>query len=414
MTAPDFQSMTSFGPVPAGWMWGGATAAHQIEGGNANNDWWRLEHAADTPVSEPSGPACDSWNRWPEDLDLVQGMGLNAYRFSLEWSRIEPAEGEFDDSAIARYREMLAGCRDRGIQPCVTLHHFTTPLWLADKGGIDAADFVPLFERYCRVVAERLGDLIAAAFTFNEPNVVAIMGYVDGAWPPRVVGDFPAFARVTDAFVAAHRAGAAALRSGPGSFPVGLTLALPDAIIHADGDYHGKGMRLSEVPTEGPMAAIARLMAGAYLEAARDDDLIGVQTYSETHMGPNGLPLPIPPGERMTQMAWTFTPEALGNTVRYAARATGVPVIVTENGLATEDDAERVEYLSRALTALRAAMDDGVDVRGYFYWSLLDNFEWAEGYRPKFGLATCDRETLDRALKPSAAYYAEIVADSRR
>jgi beta-glucosidase len=234
-----------------------------------------------------------------------------------------------------------------------------------------------------------------------------------GVWPPRIAGDAAAFARVTDAFVSAHRAGAAALRSGPGTFPVGLTLALPDAIIHPDGDYYGQGMRLGDMPTDGPLAAMARLMAGAYLEAARDDDFIGIQTYAETHLGPDGLPLPIPLGERMTQMAWTFSPEALGNTVRYAAAVTGVPVIVTENGVASEDDAERVEYVSRALAALRGAMDDAVDVRGYFYWSLLDNFEWAEGYRPKFGLVACDRETFVRTPKPSAAWYAAVVAQSR-
>ncbi len=414
MIAPEFTPIASFGHVPDGFLWGVATAAHQIEGGNTNNDWWRFEHAPGSSVAEPSGVACDSWNRWREDLDLIQDMGLNAYRFSLEWSRIEPSEGVFDDAALGRYRDMLLGCREREIKACVTFHHFTLPLWLADKGGVDCEDFAPLFARYCGVAVGRLGDLIDVACTLNEPSVVGMMGYLLGGWPPGVAGDLAAYARATDNLVAAHRAGADALRAGPGDFPIGLALAIPDVVFHPDGTWDGPGYRVDELPPlEGPLNAIKRLMFDAWIEAARGDDFVGVQTYSEVHMGPDGQNLPIPEGVRMTQMSWTYTPEALGRAVRLAASATGVPVIVTENGLATEDDAERVEYISRALAALRAAMDDGVDVRGYFYWSLLDNFEWAEGYRPKFGLATCDRETLDRAPKPAATYYAGIVASSR-
>lgn len=413
MNDVDVTPLSSFGQVPAGWLWGVATAAHQIEGGNANNDWWRFEHRPDTTAAEPSGDACDSWNRWAEDLDLVKGMGLDAYRFSLEWSRIEPSEGEFSDEAIGRYREMLVGVHARGMKSCVTLHHFTTPVWLADNGGIDAPDFIERFERYCRVVAEGLGDLIDMAFTFNEPNVVAVEGYLTGGWPPHIVGDLDAYERVTDAFVSAHRAGVAALKAGPGNFPVGLTLALPDAVFHPDGTYEGPGVRMADLPTDGPVGRLVRLMAGAYLEAAKGDDFIGIQTYSETHFGPDGMPIRIPDHERQTQMAWSFTPEALAASVRHAARVTGVPVIVTENGVATADDAERIEYVSRALRSLRAVMNDGVDVRGYFYWSLLDNFEWAEGYRPLFGLVSCDRTTFVRTPKPSSAWYASVVASSR-
>ena len=154
-------------------------------------------------------------------------------------------------------------------------------------------------------------------------------------------------------------------------------------------------------------------MTGAYYEAAKGDDFIGVQTYSTAHVGANGQGLVTPDGERVTQMGWTFAPEALGQTVRVAAKATGLPVIVTENGVAIADDAERIEYISRALSALREAMDDGVDVRGYFYWSLLDNFEWAEGYRPLFGLTSVDLKTFKRTPKPSSEYYAKIVASTR-
>jgi beta-glucosidase len=195
---------------------------------------------------------------------------------------------------------------------------------------------------------------------------------------------------------------------------VGLTLALADTYFHPDGTWDGPSIPARDLPADHPLANLAWLMAGAYFEAAKQDDFIGVQTYSENRVGPDGVNLEIPEGVRMTTFSWSYTPEALGQTVRDAAAATGVPVIVTENGCPTDDDAERVEYLSRALTALRAAMDDGVDVRGYIHWSLLDNFEWTAGYGPKFGLVAVDRETFVRTPKASARYYAGLVAASRR
>jgi beta-glucosidase len=170
---------------------------------------------------------------------------------------------------------------------------------------------------------------------------------------------------------------------------------------------------MTELPTQGPEAQMYSIWLGAYLEAARDDDYIGVQTYFTQHLGPDFQDLPKPADWRVTQMDWTFTPEALGRSVRLASRLAGVPVVVTENGVATTDDAERIEYYSRALAALREAMADGVDVRGFFAWSLLDNFEWAEGYRPLFGLVAVDRSTFERTPKPSAAWYAGVVASSR-
>ena len=174
-----------------------------------------------------------------------------------------------------------------------------------------------------------------------------------------------------------------------------------------------EGVRVTEPPTEGPAVEPYQIWMGAYLEAARDDDYIGVQTYFTMHVGPDFQELPKPADWRVTQMDWTFTPESLGRTVRLASAFTDVPVIVTENGVASADDAERIEYYSRSLAALREAMDDGVDVRGFFAWSLLDNFEWAEGYRPEFGLVAVDRVTFERTPKPSAAWYASVVASSR-
>ena len=408
-----FSPMTSFGRVPAGWLWGTATAAHQIEGGNTNNDWWEWEHAAGSGCAESSGDATDSYHRWFEDLKLVKDMGLDCYRFSVEWSRIEPAQGEFSIAALEHYREIMLAAHAMGLKTSVTFHHFTTPTWAAAQGGWTNPEIVEWFARFVDISVQHFGDQIDIAATFNEPNVVALLGYLLNVFPPGLNGGIEAFRVATENFVAAHKRAVPVLKAGPGDFPVGLTLAMSDIVVHPDGDPNSQGIRMSEMPTNDPANPFPWLMAGAYLEAARDDDYIGVQTYFTQHMGADFEELEKPADWRLTQMGWTFTPESLGRTVRAAYEATGVPVIVTENGVATADDAERIEYYSRSLAALREAMDDGVDVRGFFAWSLLDNFEWAEGYRPTFGLVAVDLVTFARTPKPSAAWYAGVLASSR-
>ena len=409
----EFTPMTSFGAVPEGWLWGTATAAHQIEGGNTNNDWWAWEHKPGSGTKESSGDATDSWNRWREDLEIVKSLGLDSYRFSIEWSRIEPAQGEFSIVALNHYRDIMVAAHELGLKASVTLHHFTTPQWAAAKGGWSNPEIVEWFAAFTEVVAQHLGEHIDIAATFNEPNVVALLGYNLGVFAPGLNGGIDAFRAATENFVAAHKRSRQILKAGPGDFPIGLTLAMSDVVVHFDGDPNSEGVRMTEMPTDDPANPFPWLMAGAYLEVARDDDYIGVQTYFTQHLGPDFQELPKPADWRLTQMGWTFTPEALGETVRAAYAAAQVPVIVTENGVATADDAERIEYYSRSLAALRAAMDDGVDVRGFFAWSLLDNFEWAEGYRPTFGLVAVDLVTFARTPKESATWYAGVVKDSR-
>ena len=411
-TPAGYEPLKSFGSVPDGWLWGVATAAHQIEGGNINNDWWLFEHTPGSGTKEPSGDACDSWNRWREDFQLVKDMGLDSYRFSLEWSRIEPAQGEFSVVALDHYRDMMIAAHEMGLKASVTFHHFTTPQWAADQGGWTNPAIVEWFERYVARTVAHLGEHIDIAATFNEPNIVAMVGYVAGAFPPGIKGDLKGYREATENFVAAHHAAREALKQGPGKFPIGLTLAMSDTVIYPGESYEG-GVRPTLAPPDTPDTEFAYLMSTAFLEAARGDDYIGVQTYMTQHIGLAGGELAKPDGWRFTSMDWNFTPEALGETVRTAFAIAGVPVIVTENGLATDDDSDRIEYYSRSLTALRAAMDDGVDVRGFFAWSLLDNFEWAEGYRPKFGFVEVDRESFERTPKPSSRWYAGVVAASR-
>jgi beta-glucosidase len=378
---------------PDGFIWGVATAAHQIEGGNVNNDWWAWEHNPDSGTVASSGDACDSFNRWGEDVDLVAELGLSAYRFSLEWSRIEPAEGEFSLAALEHYRRMCAACLERGIQPVVTFHHFTTPLWLTERGGWEAPDAPDRFARYVKRAADHLGDLIGWACTINEPNVVSVMGYFQGQYPPGVRDDFVRYASVNQTMVRAHRLAVEALRGGPGDFPIGLTLSMAEITA----DEGGEGLR----------DAAEEMLENVFLRATEGDDFVGVQCYTRMHFGPDGLAGndPVVPVTQMGDERW---PQAVEHTVRRAAAISGRPVIVTENGIATDDDAERISFVSEALASAHRCIEEGIDLRGYFVWSLLDNFEWHLGYGPKFGIVAVDPVTFARRPKPSAYWFGEV------
>jgi len=378
---------------PEGFVWGTATSSHQIEGGDWNNDWWDWEHDPASGCAESSGDACDSFHRWREDIELVASMGLGAYRFSLEWSRIEPAEGEWSIAALDHYRRMLAACHELGVAPVVTFHHFTTPKWLAARGGWEAPDAPERFARYVGRAARHLGDLIGWACTINEPNVVAVLGYTVGWYPPGLKDEIVRHFAVNEAFVRAHRLAVTTLREGPGSFPIGLTLSMEE-LVAAEG---GQGTR----------DAAEQILEDTFLLATEGDDFIGVQCYQRTFLGPEG-PVDPPPGTRLTQMGYEYWPRVVEHTVRRAASVTGLPVLVTENGIATNDDEERIEFLGEALQSLHRCLEEGIDVRGYFVWSLLDNYEWHLGFEPKLGLVAVDRETFDRHPKPSATWFGEV------
>ena len=387
--------MTGF---PAGFVWGTATAAHQVEGGNWNNDWWAWENDPASRCVEPSGDACDQWNRYPQDLALLGTLGYNAYRFSVEWSRVEPEQGLWSQAAIDHYRQVIECCLANGLAPMVTFHHFTTPRWVAARGGWAAPETADLFASFCARVVRDVGDVIGWAATFNEPNVVALMGYQAGVFPP---GERNSERRrqVTEVQLDAHRKAAAALRAGPGSFPVGMTLSMTDFIA-----MDGGAQRAARYRAAGE---------DAWLEAAREDDFIGVQTYTRMRVGPDG-PIGNEPGVSLTQMGYENWPDALAGCIRRAASIVdGTPIVVTENGISTDDDRERIAFVTAALHGVLGCIADGIDVRGYVYWSLLDNFEWAFGYRPKFGLVGVDRTTQRRSVKPSAAWLGSVARANR-
>ncbi|MFI6293943.1 glycoside hydrolase family 1 protein [Nonomuraea sp. NPDC050790] len=381
--------------LPNGFLWGASTSAHQTEGGNTNSDWWSMEQASTGAghIKEPSGDACDSYHRWREDMDLLAGLGFTDYRFSIEWARIEPAPGEFSRAALQHYRRMVEGALERGLRPMVTLHHFSNPRWFRWS----AADAAEVFARYVRAAATVYGEGVEHVCTINEPNMIATMaGFIQlleqgGALPEAGLPE-PDHA-VADVLVEAHGRAVQEVKSCAPHVRAGWSVAnqvyqpLPGA--------------------EEVAAAYSRPREDIYLEAAAGDDWLGVQSYTRTRIGPDG-PLPVPDGAPRTQTGWEFYPAALGQALRHtAALVPGVPLIVTENGIATADDAERVAYITGALSGMAQAMADGVDVRGYFHWSALDNYEWGS-YAPTFGLIHVDRETFARTPKPSASWLGEI------
>jgi beta-glucosidase len=381
---------------PSTFEWGTATAAHQIEGQNWNNDWWEWEHRTGSGVAEPSGDACDSWERWPEDVELVRRLGLGSYRFSIEWSRIEPEPGEWSFAAVDHYRRACEALRAHGITPVVTLHHFSSPRWFAARGGWIAPDAPDLFARFCERVAGELGPVVGRVCTINEPSVVAIMGHLMGMFPPGR-SDEDEWRRVTDALCVAHRCAVDAVRRAAPNVPVGITLAMSDYQA-VDGG-------------EATLEETRAMMEDVYLDATAGDDFVGVQTYSRARIGPHGWVGP-EPGVPVLPLGYEFYPQALAATIRRAWHYTNgaLAIFVTENGIGTDDDAQRIGYLTTALAGVADCLDDGIAVRGYTYWSLLDNFEWTFGYGPKFGLVEVDRTTFARRPKPSAQFYADVVA----
>jgi beta-glucosidase len=400
---------------PKNFMWGTATASHQVEGGNVYNDVWLMEHTPGTVFVESSGDAVDHYHRYAEDIALLAGLGFNMYRFSLEWSRIEPEEGEFNLSELEHYRRMLAACHEHGITPMLTYHHFSSPRWLMRYGGWSGDKTPELFARFCQRSARYLGDLTGAACTLNEINIATLFSVLnmfrpEHSQPEQVPAWMTAAARSLNVspqqfapfmFAAgpkaieivqkAHRRGVEAIKSGPGAYPVGVTLALMDIQAGPGGEEVAARVRYD--------------VNESYLEAARGDDFVGVQTYSRFRFGPQGI---LPPEMEVTQMGYEFFPEALEATIRQAASVADVPVIVTENGVAGDDDAKRVEFIQRAVKSVANCLKDGVDVRGYTYWSAFDNFEWMQGYQMKFGLIGVDRQTQARTVKPSAKWLGSI------
>ncbi|GAA1973203.1 glycoside hydrolase family 1 protein [Microbacterium pumilum] len=405
---------------PADFLWGVATAGHQNEGDNVDSDTWFLENVTPTVFQDRSGRATNGWELWESDLDLVAGMGLNAYRFSVEWARIEPVEGEFSEEALSHYEALVDGCRARGLAPIVTFNHFTSPHWFARRGAWLDPEAPALFARYCGVVMDRLGDRIELAVTFNEPDLPEMLTW---AHLPEFVVELERatlaaashaagveryragnvmlredFAGMRVGMTAAHREAKAAIKARRADLPVGLSLAMVDDVAGPGGEAT-RDRKRAEVYDH-------------WLELARDDDFVGVQNYEQIVYGPDGQ-LPPEPGATINGMGTPVEPDSLRGAVEYAYSVAGVPILVSEHGVGTEDDTVRAGFIEPSLVGLKAAMDAGVPVLGYCHWTLMDNFEWIFGYGPKLGLHSVDRETFERTPKPSAGVYAGLVRGAR-
>lgn len=399
---------------PSDFVWGAATAAHQVEGGNSNSDCWALEYAKPSFFAEPSADACDHFARYQDDLAILAGLGLNAYRFSIEWARIEPEEGSFSQAALDHYKRVIDACWSRNIQPVATFHHFTNPRWVARDGGWADDRIAERFARYCEVAASAFGDQLAYACTINEINLPdsldQLMARVKMKYPDRVAAGEAALGAPIESFflfagvegytaraLRAHELARDVIKAAAPHVPVGMTMSIQECEAD-EGDA-----------AAGAVTTYKQRVYAPYYEAAKRDDFLGVQTYTRMRFGADGKATRRPPPEaELTQMGYEYRPEALGAACRDAWAATQIPILVTESGIATQNDSRRSAFIRGALESISAAMADGVDIRGYVYWTLLDNFEWMSGYAPTFGLVGVDRRTMARAVKSSAVMIGQI------
>ena len=423
--------------LPENFLIGAATAAHQVEGNNIHSDLWAMEHMKHTSFIEPSLDAVDHYNRYEKDIKLMADAGLNAYRFSIEWARIEPEEGHFDSEAVDHYKAVIACCKEYGIEPFVTLHHFSSPKWLISKGGWEASTTPEDFAHYVRFIIGELGSELHYICTINEANmgiqVAAIAerykrqmmaqmqaaqsggNSADGSvqvginLQKMMEGQKAAAAENLEVFsvekvenftsmrtregdlliLKAHELAKKEIKALYPDIKVGLTLSLHDIQPQEDGMERAKKEWDEEFMH--------------YLPYIKDDDFLGVQNYTRSLIGADGQ-LPNPDGAELTQMNYEFYPEALEHVLRKVAKDFHGDLYVTENGIATADDTRRVAFIDTALKGIVSCINDGLPVKSYFHWSLLDNFEWQKGYSMTFGLIAVDRSTQTRHPKESLSF----------
>ncbi len=416
---------------PDGFLWGAATSAHQVEGGNTRNDWWRFEQLPGKIAhGDRSGEACRHYERFDQDFALAQADGHNAHRLSFEWSRLEPERGRFAESEVRHYHDVLASLRRRNLVPIVTLHHFTNPLWIADQGGWENPRTMADFEAFARFCGREFGAEVDWWVTVNEPEVLAFRAYSEGLWPPQERDDsaaLAAMANLLEAHGRAYRAlheedrgdadgDGAAVRAGFAKnyvilrgdrwwFPLDPLRAWLEGAV-----FNGAVLRAAmdgEIRLAIPGArGVRRRPPGL----ARSLDFLGLNYYTrwrvrhlarEAHVARRGVPV--------NDLGWEIHPAGMEWCVTHAARH-GVPLLITENGFADETDRFRPRALVEHLLHLRRAIASGARVLGYLHWSLMDNFEWADGYRARFGLYRVDFDHPERPRHRtrSAEVYSRI------
>lgn len=406
-----------------GFLLGAATAAYQVEGNNIYSDCWVQEHVEHTSYVEKSGDAADHYHRFREDIALLKAAGLNAYRFSIEWGRIEPEEGKYSEEAIQHYRDVLMCCRENGITPIVTLHHFSSPAWIIAKGGWTNEYIINAFAKYAGYVTAQLGEYMDCICTINEANMGYQLGKVsadilaagqkkEGAvqvgmnfdmerlkmnmmeqgeafhCDPRDIHTFlsPRTLEEEVNIMKAHQAAKTAIKTVKPDCQTGLTVSLFDYQPLDGGEEKAEQLWYEDF--------------GFYLPYIQDDDFIGVQNYTRKLVTADGTLEP-EDNAPLTQMGYENYPESIGNVVRKVASVYGGSIYVTENGIATDDDRIRCRFIEKALSSIDSCIADNIPIKGYMYWSLLDNFEWQAGYSKTFGLIAVDRTTQQRFPKES-------------
>lgn len=423
--------------VPNRFLWGVGTSSHQVEGGNDRNDWWEFEQRPGAiRGGARSGRACLHWERYEEDLDLVRGMGLDAYRFSVEWSRLEPEQGRYDDGALAHYRAVAAACRARGITPLVTLHHFTNPRWFSALGGWETHANLPHFVRLARWVGAGLGDLVDHWITINEPEVLGFYGYASGAWPPGVADRSRALVVIAN-LLEAHALASHALRDSDKTDADGdgratfIGVAKQWVLLEPKRAWNPLDRLAAIVQHRVFNEGVARALAGGPVDLsipgakpvrrrvdsmAGSSDFLGVNYYTRwmvTLFGKDSRS--VKPGAPVSDLGWEIVPEGIERAIA-ACGSFGLPLLITENGVADAADRWRGDFIRTTLASIDRARAAGADIRGYLHWSLMDNFEWSDGYDGRFGLYSVDFDHPEapRVARASARVFAEEVAKRRR
>jgi beta-glucosidase len=427
-------SETSNHIFPAGFIWGVASSSHQVEGGCTNNQWTAWEKQGRIKSGDNVGLACDWWHNAERDFDLAKSLGVNALRLSIEWSRIEPQPGQWDEKAIERYRAMLMALRDRGIRPFVTLHHFTNPLWLENRGAFETPESISTFERFTRRAVAALSDLCSDWSTFNEPNVYTSLGYFLGEFPPGRKGRVLQVARVSRNLALAHAAAYRAIHALQPDANVGwaqhYVVFKPLRPESAMDRWLCRFVdrRFNDNFAESIQTGIAPFpfnKFGMDLKEVQDTcDYVGINYYSRLRAGfhfdsPKTMffRLTVPPhkpqGDHGVELPYGEAyPEGLARAVE-RFKGFRKPIYILENGVPDREDRIRPWLLQSSVEQMKNLLREGVDLRGYFHWSLTDNFEWNEGWHLRFGLIELDPKTQQRRPRPSARLYQDIISSSR-
>lgn len=389
---------------PEGFLWGAATSSYQVEGNCTNSDWWAWERKTQ-PEEKWSKEACDQYHLYEQDFDLINKLGQNAHRLSIEWARIEPVEGQFDQQEIDHYKAVLKALKDRGIKVMLTLHHFTNPLWFAQKGGWESFKAPGYFERYVQKIVPELKEYVDLWITINEPGVLMWGSYLSGKWPPQKKSNFSALKAFWN-MAQAHKKAYKVIHQIQPSTQVGIAHNVASYDVFHD---HSLRENLTKWFDD-------RLMNHSFytLTGMKYHDFLGINYYFHHYISFSGktrLPGPIDVSvvkKEVTDMGWEIHPDGIFD-VLVDLSDYKKPMYITENGLAAVNDDRRCRFLIAYLKEIYHAIQVGADVRGYFHWSLLDNFEWADGFDPKFGLVEVDLKTQKRTPRPSAYIYKDII-----